>query len=84
MTSATCSCARGPLSRFAKSTCILLVITLCSLGGGARVEAKTFPTEVAKLLALKAELETRGLGYLLDTWKCPPEGQGQCDPCGYG
>lgn len=50
-----------------------------SLGGA---EARTFPGEVTKLLALKAELENRGLGYLLDTWICPPEGEGECDPCG--
>lgn len=67
---------------------LALALTLgSSLGGGGGVrlvEARTFPTEVTKLLALKAELEARGLGYLLDTWKCPPEGEGECDPCGYG
>jgi hypothetical protein len=66
-----------------------LVICACSvalllLGGIARVDARTLPGEVTKLLALKVELETRGLGYLLDTWTCPPPGQGACDPCGYG
>lgn len=67
---------------------LALALTLGSSlggGGGARLaEARTFPSEVTKLLALKAELEARGLGYLLDTWKCPPEGEGACDPCGYG
>jgi hypothetical protein len=60
---------------------LLLTLTLTlTLGSLGVAEARTFPTEVAKLLALKAELETRGLGYLLDSWTCPPEGE--CDPCG--
>jgi hypothetical protein len=41
----------------------------------ALAEARTFPSEVRKLTALKAELESRGLGYLLDTWVGD-------DPCG--
>ena len=48
---------------------LLLLLTLAHLAlgssslGGVRVaEARTFPDEVTKLLALKAELETRGLG----------------------
>ena len=44
------------------------------------VQARTLPTEVSKLLALKTELERRGLGYLLDTWTCAKDGE--CDPCG--
>jgi hypothetical protein len=42
--------------------------------------ARTLPSEVDKLLALKVELEARGLSYLLDTWTCPDVGP--CDPCG--
>ena len=39
-----------------------------------------FPSETRKLLALRDELSSRGLGYLLDTWRCDDEAR--CDPCG--
>ena len=42
--------------------------------------ALTFPSETRKLLALRDELSSRGLGYLLDTWRCDDEAR--CDPCG--
>ena len=64
---------------------LLVAFALLTPGGGGRggvgvAHARTFPTEVNKLLALKEELERRGLGYLLSTWRCPSEGE--CDPCG--
>ena len=74
------------LTRSASSSPLLLALTLTLIIVGfsslSGAEARTFPGEVTKLLALKAELERRGLGYLLDTWICPPEGEGECDPCG--
>ena len=42
--------------------------------------ALTFPTETRKLLTLRDELVSRGLGYLLDNWRCDDEAR--CDPCG--
>ena len=64
---------------------LLVALALLTPGGGGRggvgvAHARTFPTEVNTLLALKDELERRGLGYLLSTWRCPSEGE--CDPCG--
>ena len=62
----------------------LLALFLAPLLAPARPAlAKTFPSEVAKLLALRTELERRGLRYLLETWRCPPASSGApCDPCG--
>jgi len=57
-----------------------LLTALVSRRGGGLAEARTLPTEVPKLLELKKELLARGLGPLLDSWLCPPEGE--CDPCG--
>jgi len=37
---------------------------------------------VLKLLALRDELTSRGLGYLLKTWVCPSSNPAECDPCG--
>jgi hypothetical protein len=52
----------------------LLLLLLGSGGGGGvgrgLADARTLPSEVAKLLALRTELEGRGAGYLLDTWTC--------------
>ena len=65
----------APRTSVAPVLCAVLWAAL-SLSGHAR----TLPSEVDKLLALKVELEARGLSYLLDTWRCPEVGT--CDPCG--
>ena len=55
----------------------LLLLLLGSGGGGVGgvADARTLPSEVAKLLALRTELEGRGVGYLLGTWTCSEVGR---------
>jgi hypothetical protein len=68
---------------------LLLLLGSGSSGGGGGfggvADARTLPSEVTKLLALKADLEVRGLGYLMESWSCDERvvmGEEGCDPCG--
>jgi len=83
-----------PLLRLLQTFSLLLLLLGSGSGGGGGggsggiggvADARTLPSEVAKLLALKAELEVRGLGYLMESWTCDERavvGEEGCDPCG--
>ena len=68
---------RSPRARLSALAPALVAVAFGLL---SPARALTFPTETRKLLALRDELSSRGLGYLLDTWRCDDEAR--CDPCG--
>ena len=68
---------RSPHARLFALAPALVAVALALL---PPARALTFPSETRKLLALRDELSSRGLGYLLDTWRCDDEAR--CDPCG--
>jgi hypothetical protein len=68
---------RSPHARLSALAPALVAVALALL---PPARALTFPSETRKLLALRDELSSRGLGYLLDTWRCDDEAR--CDPCG--